>query len=101
MGGLAHRRVIINLQTDPWRIVTTCFDRRRTLLSEREPTKASLRAKKYMSGTVRIFVFEALGDFSTASVGACDEPSDAVGKSVVILRNGLGESLGVKDRELV
>jgi hypothetical protein len=36
MGGLAHRRVIINLQTDPWRIVTTCFDRRRTLFVRAE-----------------------------------------------------------------
>ena len=46
-------------------------------------------------------MFEALGDFSTASVGACDEPSDAVGKSVVILRDGFREAAGIEDRELV
>ncbi len=43
-------------------------------------------------GSVRISVCEALRDFSTAADGACDVPADAVGKSVVILRDAFGES---------
>lgn len=44
---------------------------------------------------------EALGDLSTAAVGACDEPTDAVVKSVVILRGYLRKAIRVEDRELV
>ena len=44
---------------------------------------------------------EALRGFSTAAVGACDVATDAVGKSVVMLRDGLGEAIRVEDRELV
>ena len=40
-------------------------------------------------------------DLSTAADGACDVPADAVGKSVVILRDALGESILVEDRELI
>lgn len=48
-------------------------------------------------GGVRIFVCETLRDFSTAVVGACDEPTGAVGKSVLILRDALCEAIFVKD----
>ncbi len=34
-----------------------------------------------------------------AAVGACDEPTDAVGKSVVILRGGSREAVSVEDRD--
>jgi len=46
-------------------------------------------------------VFEALGDLSTAALGACDEPTDAVDKSVSMLRGSPRESIGVEDHELV
>ena len=52
-------------------------------------------------GSVRISVCEALEDYSTAAVGTCDVPTDAVGKSVVMLRAGLGETIRVEDRELI
>ena len=44
---------------------------------------------------------KALGDFSTAAVGVGDVPTDALGKSVVMLRDGFGEAIRVEDRELV
>lgn len=44
---------------------------------------------------------EALRDFSTAAIGACDKPTDAVGKSVLMLRDCLREAPFIKDSELV
>jgi len=53
------------------------------------------------NGTASIFVCEARCDFSTAADGACDELTDAVGKSRLILRDGLGEAIFIEDGKLI